>query len=107
MSKERARRRAERLAVAERERVVRARKVARRLRRRQLVRILTPTLRRRRVGRIVRRSRADRAAIVGMTIIAAGAIWFLVRDPALRIVLGILLVLALPVAVVMAFGRRT
>jgi Flp pilus assembly protein TadB len=105
VSRERARRRAERLAVAERERAARARKVARRQRRRDLIRKLTP--RRRRVGRLARRSRAERAGIAAVALVAAGAIWFLVGSPALRIVLGILLVLALPVAVVLAFGRRT
>ncbi|AGL15552.1 hypothetical protein [Actinoplanes sp. N902-109] len=104
MSKERARRRAERLAVLEREKAARARRVARRDKRRALVRKLTPQ--RRSSGRLHRRSRAQRAGIVVVPVLAAGLVWFLVPDLALRIVLIALIVLVLPAVVVVVLGRR-
>ena len=108
MAKERAKRRAEREAAAAVVKAQRARQVARRARRRALVRRLTPTVRRGRTGRILpRRSRGQRAGIVGMTLLTIGAIFYLVPDPTLRLVLIAVLVLALPVFVVVALGRRT
>lgn len=107
MSKERARRRAERLAVAERERAARQRLVARRERRRALLRRLTPRLPRRRTGHLLaRRSRGERAAIIVTSMVAVSAIWALVDDVALRLGLVVLLLLALPVVVVIALDRR-
>lgn len=106
MSKERARRRAARLAEAERERATRARKAARRQRRRALVRRLTPRVRR--TGRLLpRRSRGERAGIVVLSLAALAVVWLLVDDLALRLVLLTLLVLALPAVVVITLGRRT
>jgi Flp pilus assembly protein TadB len=105
VSKERARRRAERLAVLEREKAVRARKVARRQRRRTLVRNLTPQ--RRGTGRLYRRSRAQRVGIAVLPVIAAVLVWLLVPDLALRIVLIAMIVLVLPALVVVVLGRRT
>ncbi|MGK5741863.1 hypothetical protein [Micromonospora sp. URMC 103] len=107
MSKERARRRAEREAELARERAVRRRRVARRERRRVLVRRLTPRLRRRGAGRLVRHSRAERAGIVLLTVAALVLIWSLVDDLALRIALVVLLLLVLPAIVVIALDRRT
>jgi Flp pilus assembly protein TadB len=104
VSKERARRRAERVAVLEREKAARARRVSRRQSRRALVRKLTPQ--RRGSGRIYRRSRAQRAGIVVIPLVAAGLVWFLVPEIALRIVLIALIVLVLPVVVVVVLGRR-
>ncbi|MFI5933439.1 hypothetical protein [Actinoplanes sp. NPDC051494] len=104
MSKERARRRAERTAVLEREKAARARKVARRNGRRALVRKLTPQ--RRGSGRLYRRSRSQRAGIIAIPVAAAALIWFLVPDIALRIVLIALIVLVLPAVVVVVLGRR-
>jgi len=106
VSKERARRRAERLAVAERDKLRRARRVARRQRRRSLVRRLTP--RRRRTGRVfLRRSRGQRAGIVVLPLLAVAAVWYFVPDPALRVVLVALLRLVLPAVVVVVLGRRS
>ncbi|WP_067498189.1 hypothetical protein [Actinoplanes sp. TFC3] len=105
MSKERARRRAERLAVLEREKAARARKVVRRDRRRSLVRKLTPQ--RRSSGRLYRRSRAQRAGIVVIPLLAAALVWFLVPDLALRLVFIVLIVLVLPALVVVVLGRRS
>lgn len=104
MSKERARRRAERLAVLEKEKSRRARSVARRNRRRELVRSLRP--RRRGVGRLHRRSRAQRLGIVLVPAVAVAAVWFLVPDMALRLLLTGLIVLVSPALVVVVLGRR-
>jgi hypothetical protein len=104
VSKERARRRAERLAVLEREKAARARRVVRRDRRRALIRKLTPQ--RRSPGRIYRRSRPQRAGIVVIPLAAAALVWFLVPDLALRIVLIALIVLVLPAVAVVVLDRR-
>jgi Flp pilus assembly protein TadB len=104
VSKERAQRRAERLAVLEKQKAARARKVARRQRRRALVRSLKP--KRRSAGRLHRRSRGQRAGIVLVPVLAAVAVWVLVPDLALRVVLITLIVLVLPALVVVVLGRR-
>jgi Flp pilus assembly protein TadB len=104
MSKERARRRAERLAVLEKEKAARARKVARRQRRRTLVRKLTPATRS--SGRLHRRSRGERIGIAVVPLLAAAAIWLLVPDLALRIVLTAMIIIAVPALVVLVLGRR-
>ncbi|MCA2212365.1 hypothetical protein [Jidongwangia harbinensis] len=104
MSKERARRRAERLAVLEKEKAKRARSVARRNRRRALVRSLTP--RRRGVGRLHRRGRGERIGIVVVPVLLVAAVWVLVPDLALRLVLSAMLVLVVPALVVVVLGRR-
>ncbi|MFF5178439.1 hypothetical protein ACFY2Q_10490 [Micromonospora sp. NPDC000316] len=107
MSRERARRRAEREAVLARERAVRQRRVARRQRRRALVRRLTPQVRRGRSGRLARHTRGERAAIVLLTGAAIFSIWTFVDNLALRIALIVLLLLVLPAIVVIALDRRT
>jgi len=104
VSKERARRRAERLAVLEKEKAARARRTERRNRRRALVRKLTPQ--RRGSGRLYRRSRAQRAGIVVVPLTASALVWFLVPELALRILLIALIVLVLPALVVVVLGRR-
>jgi Flp pilus assembly protein TadB len=105
VSKERAKRRAERLAVLEKEKATRARRVARRQQRRALLRSLTP--RRRSSGRLYRRSRSQRIGIVVVPLIVAVATWLLVPDLALRIVLIAMIVLVLPALVVVVLGRRS
>ncbi|GAB2950899.1 hypothetical protein GCM10027280_44220 [Micromonospora polyrhachis] len=108
MSKERARRRAARLAEAERDRVRRARRVARRQRRRALVHRLTPRLPRRRTGRLfARRSRGERAGVVVLSLAGLLAIWLLIDSLALRLMSIVLMLLVLPAVVVIALGRRT
>ncbi|WIM98160.1 hypothetical protein ACTOB_001743 [Actinoplanes oblitus] len=105
MSKERARRRAERLAVLEREKAVRARRVARRQRRRAVLRKLTPP----RIGsdgRLYHRSRRQRAGILIVPLLAIAAVWLFIPETALRILLTVLLVLAAPALVVVVLGRR-
>jgi Flp pilus assembly protein TadB len=107
VSKERARLRAERTAVAEREKAKRARRVSRRLRRQALLRSLKPRPRRR-PGRLqVRRSRGQRVGIVVLPVLVIAAVWFLVPEPALRLVLIALLILVLPAVVVVTLGRRS
>lgn len=105
MSKERARRRAEREALAAREKA----KAARRRGRRDALRRLKPTLpRRRRTGSLLaRRTRVERAGIAALTTVGVAAAWFLVDPLGLRLVLIVLLVLVLPAVVVIALGRRT
>jgi hypothetical protein len=104
MSKERAQRRAERLAVLEKQKAARARKVARRQRRGELVRRLTP--RPGSAGRLHRRSRRERVGIVVLPVAAAAAVWLFVPDPGLRIVLTAMLVIAVPALVVLVLGKR-
>jgi hypothetical protein len=106
VSKERAKRRAERLAVLEKAKSARARRTARRQRRRALLRSLRPG-RRPSSGRLYRRSRAQRTGIVVVPVLAAALVWFLIPDPALRLVLIALIILVLPVVVVVALGRRS
>jgi Flp pilus assembly protein TadB len=105
VSKERARRRAERLAVMEKEKAVRARRSTRRQRRRALVRSLK-LKRRPSSGTLYRRSRAQRTGIAIIPLIAALAVWFLVPELALRLVLIAMIVLVLPALVVVVLGRR-
>ncbi|MET8279160.1 hypothetical protein [Micromonospora sp. NPDC005174] len=107
MSRERARRRAEREAELARERAVRQRRVARRQRRRAVLRRLAPQVRRGRTGRLARHSRGERAAIVLLTGAAMILIWTFVDDLALRVALIVLLLLVLPAIVVIALDRRT
>ncbi|WP_433794240.1 hypothetical protein [Actinoplanes sp. CA-252034] len=104
MSKERARRRAERLAVLEREKAVRARRTGRRERRRSFLRGLKPRLGR--DGRLYHRSRRQRIGIVVVTLLAVVAVWTLIPDLPLRIILTAMLVLAVPALVVVVLGRR-
>lgn len=105
MSKERARRRAERLAVLEKEKASRARRVARRNRLREIKRSLTPDFGR--TGRLHHRSRRQRVGIVVGALLAISAVWTFIPEPALRIILTALLVLAVPALVVVVLGRRS
>lgn len=105
MSKERAQRRAERLAVLEKQKAVRARKVARRQKRRALVAKLRPP-RRGRSGTLHTFSRGEKAGIVVLPLVAVAAVWFLVPDVALRLLLIALIVLVLPALTVVVLGRR-
>ena len=82
--------------------------MARRQRRRALLRALTPRIRRRRTGRLLpRRARGERAVIGVGTIGLLLLVWLLVDPLALRLALTAVLLLALPALVVIAFGRRT
>jgi hypothetical protein len=101
MSKERARRRAERLAVLEKK----LQNEKRRARRRAAMRKLRPP-RVGRSGRLYRRSRRQRIGIVVVPLAAAALIWLLVPDMALRVVLTAVIIVALPALVVVVLGRK-
>jgi Flp pilus assembly protein TadB len=104
VSKDRARRRAERLAVLEKE-AARARVVARRRQqRRALMQKVKPQ--RRRTGRLPVFTRAQKTGIVVLPLITAAAVWWLIPDVALRILLLAMIVLVLPALVVVVLGRR-
>ncbi|GAA1628263.1 hypothetical protein [Actinoplanes couchii] len=105
MSKERAKRRAERLVVLEKEKAVRARRAARHDRFRTVRRSLKPRLGR--DGRIYHRSLRQRIGIVAVTVIAIVAVWTLIPELALRIILTAIIVLAVPALVVVVLGRRS
>ncbi|MDI6104506.1 hypothetical protein QLQ12_38545 [Actinoplanes sp. NEAU-A12] len=83
----------------------RARRAARRARRRSLVRGLRPRFGR--DGRIYHRSLRERIGIVVVTVLAVAAVWTLIPDLALRIILTAILVLAVPALVVVVLGRRS
>lgn len=104
MSKERARRRAERVAVLEKEKAARARKVARRQQRRAVLRRMTPRVGS--PGRLHRRSRGQRIGIAVVPLLAAVVVWLLVPDLALRVVLTAMIVIAVPALVVLVLGKR-
>ncbi|MFV2019737.1 hypothetical protein [Micromonospora sp. LOL_023] len=108
MSKERARRRAVRLAQQEKERAARARSTTRRKRRQATLRRLTPRRPGGRTGRLfVRRSRTERAGIAVSAVASLVVVWLAVPDMALRLLLIAVLLLVAPAAVVIALGRRT
>lgn len=104
MSKERAKRRAERLAVLEREKAVRARKAVRHDRLQVLRRRLRPRFGR--DGRIYLRSLRQRIGIVVVTVLAIAAVWWFIPELPLRIILTAIIVLAMPALVVVVLGRR-
>jgi hypothetical protein len=105
MSKERARRRAQREAERTAAQAVRLRREARRAKRAALVRRLRPKPRRAAWG-LGRRSPAQRSAIIGMAIAALLAIWYFVDSLPVRIGLSILVLLLLPVVAVISFDRK-
>jgi Flp pilus assembly protein TadB len=100
MSKERARRRAERLAVLEKKKVAERR----RSQRRAFARKLKPRIGR--SGRLYRRSRTQRTGIIAVPLAAVALIWLLVPDLALRVILTVVIVVALPMLVVVVLGRK-
>ena len=107
MSKERAAKRAVRLAQQERERAIRERGVVRRDARRRIVRRLTPRLPDRRTGRLYpRRSRTQRAAIALVAVVLVGLIWLNFTDLGTRIALTALVALASPALIVLTLDRR-
>jgi len=109
VSKERARRRAERQAIAERERASRARKVRRRAALRRVRTALRPKLPDRgRTGRLyARRTRTERAGIVVAALLAVSLVWLFVEPLGLRIAITAMLLIAAPALVVIAFDRRS
>jgi hypothetical protein len=107
VSKERAARRAARLAVQERERAARERRRARRDAGRRVLRRLTPRMPDRRTGRLYpRRTRTQRAAIGLAAVVAVALIWLNVTDLGTRIALTALVALASPALIVLTLDRR-
>jgi hypothetical protein len=103
VSKERARRRAEREALAI---AVRARR-ERRARRRAFVRGLVPTLRLGRTGKLFpRRTRAQRASIVTGVAVVLILVWSLVDSLSTKIGLTAFVAVATPAVVVLTMDRR-
>jgi Flp pilus assembly protein TadB len=105
VSKERARRRAERQAERAAAEVRQRRVAGRRARRRALmVKVMPrPT---RRAWLLARRSPGQRALAAGVAIGLLWAIWYLVPPWPLRIGLSLLVALLLPVFVILTFDRR-
>jgi hypothetical protein len=108
VSRERAARRAVRLAEASRERARRERLVARRARRRALLRRVTPRRPDRRTGRLyARRAFAQRLGIALTALLAVGLIWWQVDGLSTQVALTIVVAVAAPAAVVLTFDRRS
>jgi Flp pilus assembly protein TadB len=105
VSRERARRRAEREAARAVAEAKRLRLEQRRARWRQLARRLRRPDRRR-AWLLGRRSPGQRAVIAGIAIGLLWMVWYFVESWPVRIGLAFLVVLALPVVVVMMFDRR-
>jgi Flp pilus assembly protein TadB len=107
VSRERAQRRAERLAVAEADRARRERARARAARRRAVLRRLRPRRPSGRTGLLyARRSRGQRAAIVTGMLGVLVLVWLLVGSLTLRVAISVLVVLVAPALVVLTFDRR-
>ena len=107
MSRERARRREQRLAEGRARRAAAERRERRRVALRRAVdpRVWWP---RRRTGRLFpRRSRAQRAAIIGTGVVALGLTWYFLGSLPARIALTALILLAMPALTVLTFDRRT
>jgi Flp pilus assembly protein TadB len=105
MSKERARRRAEREAAraeAEASRLVRER---RRERRAALLRRLTPTRRRAAWG-LGRRSPGQRSVIIGVGLALLFVVWYFIDSLPTRLGLSVLVLLVLPVLATISFDRK-
>lgn len=105
MSKERARRRAEREATRAVVAAKRELQQRRRARRRALLRRLAPKPRRRAWG-LGRRSPGQRALIGGLALGLIGLVWYLVPHWPLRIAFWLLVLLALPAIGVLTFDRK-
>jgi Flp pilus assembly protein TadB len=105
VSKERARRRAEREAAQAVAAAKRQRLDARRARRRSLMKRLTPRRRRTAWG-LGRRSPGQRAAVAGVGIGLLLLVWYFVEPLSGRIALSLLILLALPVFAVISFDRK-
>jgi hypothetical protein len=111
VSRERARRRAEREALLERQRAARAREVARRARRRAVVAAVRRPFaqlsrRRRRPDSALRRQRTRQDGALGAAVFAAnGLLWLFEPSWLLRGTAAVVSLLAWPLLVVLAFDR--
>jgi hypothetical protein len=108
MSKERAVRRAARLAAAESARATRERRQARLARRRAALRRFRGAVRPRgRTGRLyARRTRGQRTGIIVVGLAVLVAVWLLVDSLAVRVGLTVLVIVTAPALVVITFDRR-
>jgi hypothetical protein len=107
VSKERAQRRAVRLAEAEAARTARDRTRRRVERRRAILRRLRPRRRGGRTGRLyARRSPSQRAAIVTAALGVLVLTWLLVDSLAVRVGITVLVAVTAPALVVLTFDRR-
>jgi Flp pilus assembly protein TadB len=105
VSKERARRRAERDAARAVAEAKRQRQERRRAWRAALVQRLRPPSRRWAWG-LGRRTPGQRSALIGFALAALLAVWYFVDSWPSRIALGLLVLLALPVVAVVTFDRK-
>jgi hypothetical protein len=107
VSKERAQRRAVRLAAAEADRAKRERSRRRAARRRAIARRLRPRRPFGRTGRLyARRSPGQRAAIATAGLGVLVLTWLLVDSLTLRVAVTVLVLLTAPALVVLTFDRR-
>jgi len=107
VSKERAQRRAERIAAAEAVRAKRERALRRAARRRALARRLRPRRPAGRTGRLyARRPPGQRAAIATAGLGVLVLTWLLVDSLTLRVAVTVLVLLTAPALVVLTFDRR-
>jgi Flp pilus assembly protein TadB len=107
VSKERAQRRAERIAAAEADRAKRERARRRAARRRAFARRLRPRRPAGRTGRLfARRPRGQRAAIATAGLGVLVLTWLLVDSLTLRVAVTVLVLLTAPALVVLTFDRR-
>jgi Flp pilus assembly protein TadB len=107
VSKERAKRRADRLATAEASRAKRERARRRAARRRAIARRLRPRRPFGRTGRLyARRSPGQRAAIATAGLGVLVLTWLLVDSLTLRVAVTVLVLLTAPALVVLTFDRR-
>ncbi|MFC4585568.1 hypothetical protein [Sphaerisporangium corydalis] len=112
MSKERARRRAEREAARAREAARRAEREVRAARRRELRHRLVAVLPRpvrvaRQGGLIARRRRAQNAVVTVLFVLVQGAAWLLLSGWAARAGVLVVSLLMVPVLVTVVFDRRS
>jgi hypothetical protein len=105
VSKERARRRAEREAARAVAEAKRMKAEQRRARRRALLRRLRPR-ERRRAWLLARRSGGQRAALAVGALGALALVWYLIDSWPLRIAFSLLVILLLPVFAIVIFDRR-
>jgi hypothetical protein len=107
VSKERARRRAEREALALADRARRERKARNRARRRAVARRLVPRVRLGRTGKISPRStRAQRASVATGVAVVLILVWTLVHSLSTKIGLTAIVAVATPAVVVLTMDRR-
>jgi hypothetical protein len=111
VSKERARRRAEREHAAAATRAARERRDRREARRRAgraawRARLPRRTRWRRQQGLLARRRRIENGVILGLYLTVQAVVWLATDDPWIRVTAALLGILAMPVLVTLALDRR-